>query len=143
MMGLRDRLARMVRAFRPVFANRDLRRIELAFLLFGLAKGGLPDIDPGLRVRAGRSAETGLVAAIQLFPAAVTAPFASVLGARLRRDRALDGSNLEARGRLFTTVGEIGPATGMAFLGGGLVQAAAEPTRRGGGSAMVEAPAAP
>jgi gamma-glutamyltranspeptidase/glutathione hydrolase len=53
------------------------------------------------------------------------------------------GTPLGARGHLFTTVGEIGAATGIAFLPGGLVQAAAEPTRRGGGSAMVENPLTP
>jgi gamma-glutamyltranspeptidase/glutathione hydrolase len=53
------------------------------------------------------------------------------------------GGDLGARGHTFTTVGEIGAATGIAFLDGGLVQAAAEPTRRGGGSAMVEDPVAP
>jgi gamma-glutamyltranspeptidase / glutathione hydrolase len=51
------------------------------------------------------------------------------------------GTALEARGHLFTQVAEIGAATGIAFLPGGVVQAAAEPTRRGGGSAMVEVPA--
>jgi gamma-glutamyltranspeptidase / glutathione hydrolase len=35
---------------------------------------------------------------------------------------------------------EIGAATGIAFLGGGLLQAAAEPERRGGGSALVVRP---
>jgi gamma-glutamyltranspeptidase / glutathione hydrolase len=53
------------------------------------------------------------------------------------------GPALEARGHLFTQVAEIGAATGIAFLPGGVVQAAAEPTRRGGGSAMVEVPGAP
>ena len=53
------------------------------------------------------------------------------------------GGALGARGHTFTTVGEIGAATGIAFLGDGLVQAAAEPTRRGGGSAMVEGSVAP
>jgi len=53
------------------------------------------------------------------------------------------GGDLGARGHTFTTVGEIGAATGIAFLGDGLVQAAAEPTRRGGGSALVEHPVAP
>src|ERR671919_2819123 len=48
------------------------------------------------------------------------------------------GPALGARGHTFTTSAEIGAATGIAFLDGGVVQAAAEPTRRGGGSAMVE-----
>jgi gamma-glutamyltranspeptidase/glutathione hydrolase len=38
--------------------------------------------------------------------------------------------------------GVIGAATGLEFLGPGLVQAVAEPVRRGGGSAMVVRPAA-
>ncbi|MBA2345156.1 MAG: gamma-glutamyltransferase [Rubrobacter sp.] len=41
----------------------------------------------------------------------------------------------------FTSTPEIGAATGIAFLPGGTVQAAAEPARRGGGSALVENPA--
>jgi gamma-glutamyltranspeptidase/glutathione hydrolase len=45
---------------------------------------------------------------------------------------------LEARGHRFVTNPEIGAATGIEFLPAGGVIAAAEPTRRGGGSAMVE-----
>ena len=41
-------------------------------------------------------------------------------------------------GHSFTSTPEIGAATGIAFLPGGTVQAAAEPVRRGGGSALVE-----
>jgi gamma-glutamyltranspeptidase/glutathione hydrolase len=46
---------------------------------------------------------------------------------------------LEALGHQFTeaTTGEIGAATGIEFKAGGRMQAVAEPTRRGGGSAMV------
>ena len=47
---------------------------------------------------------------------------------------------LAARGHTFTTSAEIGAATGIAFLTEGQVVAAAEPVRRGGGSAMVENP---
>jgi gamma-glutamyltranspeptidase/glutathione hydrolase len=47
---------------------------------------------------------------------------------------------LAARGHTFTTSAEIGAATGIAFLGEGRVVAAAEPVRRGGGSAVVENP---
>jgi gamma-glutamyltranspeptidase/glutathione hydrolase len=43
----------------------------------------------------------------------------------------------------FTPTPEIGAATGLEFLGGGKIQAAAEPARRGGGSAMVVVPAGP
>src|SRR3990170_1838042 len=41
------------------------------------------------------------------------------------------GPALEARGHEFTSTPEIGAATGIAFLGEGVVQAAAEPSRRG------------
>ena len=47
---------------------------------------------------------------------------------------------LEARGHVFASTAEIGAAAGIEFLPGGLVRAAAEPVRRGGGSAMVEHP---
>jgi gamma-glutamyltranspeptidase/glutathione hydrolase len=44
---------------------------------------------------------------------------------------------LRARGHVFAPMAEIGAATGIEFLGGGRLQAAAEPVRRGGGSALV------
>jgi gamma-glutamyltranspeptidase/glutathione hydrolase len=44
------------------------------------------------------------------------------------------------RGHHFANAGEIGAATGIEFLAGGGVLAAAEPVRRGGGSALVENP---
>jgi gamma-glutamyltranspeptidase/glutathione hydrolase len=47
------------------------------------------------------------------------------------------GPALEALGHRFTPNPEIGAATGVEFLPGGLQLAAAEPTRRGGGSAGV------
>ena len=49
-------------------------------------------------------------------------------------------TQLEARGHTFSNGGEIGAATGIEFLPGGNVLAAAEPVRRGGGSALVENP---
>ncbi|MBB3083888.1 gamma-glutamyltransferase [Geodermatophilus sabuli] len=47
------------------------------------------------------------------------------------------GADLTARGHAFAEVAEIGAATGVEFLPGGLLLAAAEPQRRGGGSAGV------
>ena len=44
---------------------------------------------------------------------------------------------LAARGEKYAAPAEIGAATGIEFLAGGRVRAAAEPVRRGGGSAMV------
>jgi gamma-glutamyltranspeptidase / glutathione hydrolase len=47
---------------------------------------------------------------------------------------------LEGRGHHFANAGEIGAAVGIEFLADGGVLAAAEPVRRGGGSAMTELP---
>jgi gamma-glutamyltranspeptidase / glutathione hydrolase len=49
-------------------------------------------------------------------------------------------AGLTARGQSFNAPAEIGAATGIEFLPGGRLLAAAEPVRRGGGSAMVVAP---
>ena len=54
---------------------------------------------------------------------------------------ASEGPALEAYGHAFgTPQAEIGAVTGIEFLRGGRVLAAAEPVRRGGGSAAVERP---
>jgi len=47
---------------------------------------------------------------------------------------------LRAKGHAFVPIAELGAATGLEFLGHDLIQAAAEPTRRGGGSALVVRP---
>jgi len=52
-------------------------------------------------------------------------------------------TQLEAKGHHFNNGGEIGAATGIEFLGGDSLLAAAEPVRRGGGSAMVVNPTGP
>ncbi len=46
-------------------------------------------------------------------------------------------AELAARGHAFTPIGEIGAATGVELGSGGAMIAAAEPVRRGGGSALV------
>ncbi len=51
-----------------------------------------------------------------------------------------EAAALQARGHSFVSIPEIGAANGIEFLPGGGVLAAAEPVRRGGGSAMVEQP---
>ncbi|HEY1538398.1 MAG TPA: gamma-glutamyltransferase [Solirubrobacteraceae bacterium] len=51
-----------------------------------------------------------------------------------------EAAALQARGDVFGPPAEIGAATGIEFLGHGRVEAAAEPVRRGGGSAMVAHP---
>jgi gamma-glutamyltranspeptidase / glutathione hydrolase len=85
----------------------------------------------------------------QSLPDALAAPRASERnGSSTQAEQAfIDryGAGLEKRGHTFTVPppippGEIGAATGIRFLDHGRQQAAAEPVRRGGGSAMVLRP---
>ena len=88
-MGLRGRSGHIVQSFRSVFANTDLRRLAIAYLLWGLARWANRITIYIFAFERGGAAETGLVALIMLVPAAIVAPFASVLGDEMRRDRAL------------------------------------------------------
>jgi gamma-glutamyltranspeptidase/glutathione hydrolase len=74
-------------------------------------------------------------------PAAIAAPRASQRNGPATEAEpafiAAYGPQLQALGHQFTPVTEIGAATGIEFLPGNLMLAAAEPVRRGGGSAGV------
>ncbi len=83
-----------LRVFGAVFANPDLRRVEIAYAAFGLAEYGTWVAILVFAFEQGGATEVGLVAVIQLVPAALIAPFASVLGDRFRRDRVLFGAYL-------------------------------------------------
>jgi gamma-glutamyltranspeptidase/glutathione hydrolase len=75
-------------------------------------------------------------------PAAIAMPRASqrdtpTTAAEAAFLKSPEAEALAARGHAFTLMGEIGAATGVELLRGGAMQAAAEPVRRGGGSALV------
>jgi MFS family permease len=92
--GARNRLLESLRAFRAVFANRQLRRIELA--LIGSVTGEWA-YAIALAVYAfgrGGAAAVGLVGLIRFLPSALVAPFAAVLGDRLPRGRVMVASDL-------------------------------------------------
>jgi gamma-glutamyltranspeptidase/glutathione hydrolase len=78
-------------------------------------------------------------------PAAIAAPRASqrntpATAAEPAFLQTPEAAALQARGHVFSTTPEIGAANGVELVGNGQVLAAAEPVRRGGGSAMVEVP---
>ena len=78
-------------------------------------------------------------------PSAIAAPRASQRNTPATAAEPLflvspEAEALRQRGHTFTVTPEIGAANGIEVLGGGRVLAAAEPVRRGGGSAMVEVP---
>jgi MFS family permease len=87
--GARARLIESLQAFRAVFANPRLRRLELA--LIGSVTGEWA-YAIALAVYAfdrGGAAAVGLVGLIRFFPSALAAPFAAVLGDRFSRVRVM------------------------------------------------------
>jgi MFS family permease len=94
MGGTRERLTESAVAFGAVFRNPDLRRIELA--LTGSVTGEWA-YAIALAVYAfdrGGAAAVGLVGLIRFLPAAVSAPFAAVLGDRFRRGSVMVASDV-------------------------------------------------
>ncbi|HEX6921946.1 MAG TPA: gamma-glutamyltransferase [Actinomycetes bacterium] len=74
-------------------------------------------------------------------PQAIADPRASQRNTRtVQAEPGFETTGLAALGHQFTANPEIGAATGVEFLGDGRLLAAAEPVRRGGGSAGVVAP---
>jgi MFS family permease len=86
----------------------DLRRVELAFFGFNMAEWAISIAIAVYAYGQSGARGVGLVSAIQLIPAAVFAPFASVLGDRYRREVML----LVAYGVQVVTIG----ATAVALL---------------------------
>ena len=93
-MAALSSLAQSSRVFRGVFGNPDLRRVELAFVGFTAAEWATWIAILVFAYQAGGAAAAGAIGVIQLIPAAVFAPFASVLGDRYRRERVLLASYL-------------------------------------------------
>lgn len=75
--------------FRVVWRNRSLRRVLTAFLLFNAQEYGVWIAVTLYAYEQGGPTTAGAVLVAQLVPSALVAPFASVLGDRMRRDRAL------------------------------------------------------
>jgi Cyclic nucleotide-binding domain/Major Facilitator Superfamily len=94
MLATLSSFAQSARVFREVFCNPDLRRVELAFVGFTAAEWGSWVAMLVFAYEAGGAAAAAAIGVIQLIPAAVFAPFASVLGDRYRRERVLLSSYL-------------------------------------------------
>ncbi len=113
MTTLLSRQKAKVAAVAAVFGVPPLRRLELAFLGFGLAERAILVATLVYAYRVGGSATVGVVLAIQLLPAAVTAPLIATAADRIPRHRAL-------------TIGYLAQA-GAAGLTGWAMAAAAGP----------------
>jgi MFS family permease len=82
-------MSRRLGSFRTVLADRNLRRVELAFLGFNMTESATWIAILVYAFERGGAAEMGAVSAILLVPSAVVAPFAAYAGDRFRRDRVL------------------------------------------------------
>src|SRR2546430_1911060 len=86
---MRERLSESLSAFRAVFANPNLRRVELAWA--GSETGKWMYVI-GVSVFAyeqGGGGAVGLVALIRVLSGAIVAPFAAVVTDRFRRERVM------------------------------------------------------
>jgi MFS family permease len=91
---LRARLGEAARAFRGVFVNPDLRRLQLAWA--GSQTGDWAAIIGAavFAYEAGGAAAVGVLGLVRVLPAAVAAPFTAVLGDRFSRKRVMVMSDL-------------------------------------------------
>jgi hypothetical protein len=87
-------LSRLVGVVRTVSGNPGLLRVELAFVGFNVAEWATWVSILAFAYGVGGAAATGLVALVQLVPAALVAPLASIAGDRFRRERVLLGGYL-------------------------------------------------
>ena len=87
-------LTRLVGVVRAVSGNPGLLRVELAFVGFNVAEWATWVSILAFAYEVGGAAATGLVAIVQLVPAALVAPLAAIAGDRFRRERVLLGGYL-------------------------------------------------
>lgn len=84
---LRERLGESSRAFRDVFTNPSLRRVQLAWAASIAGQWSYSIALAVFAYRHGGAAAVGLVGLIRALPAAAAAPFAALLADRYRRER--------------------------------------------------------
>jgi MFS family permease len=94
MMAVLAYLSRLIGVVRTVSGNPGLLRVELAFVGFNVAEWATWVSILAFAYGVGGAAATGLVAAVQLVPAALVAPVASIAGDRYRREWVLLGGYL-------------------------------------------------
>jgi MFS family permease len=86
---IRARLGESFGAFRDVFANPNLRRVELAWAGTNIGRWAYFVALAVYAYEQGGAAAVGLVALIRMFPSAIAAPFTSILGDRYPRQRVM------------------------------------------------------
>jgi MFS family permease len=112
---IRASVAESLSAFRDVFANRDLRRLEIAWVATQLGRFAYFVALAVYAYDQGGATAVGLVNVIRLVPAAIAAPFTSILGDRYPRKLVMLSSNL-SYGTLIGTAGLVILADGPSWL---------------------------
>jgi MFS family permease len=97
------------RVYATVLGNRSLRRVLAAFFIFNAQEYAIWIAITLFAYERGGVTTAGLVAVVQLVPASICAPVASVVGDRMRRDRAL------ALGYLVQAVAALACGLALAF----------------------------
>src|SRR5215211_9014800 len=87
-------LPRLLGVVRTVSGNPGLLRVELAYVGFNMAEWATWVSILTYAYQVGGAPATGLAAVVQLVPAALVAPLASIAGDRYRRERVLLGGYL-------------------------------------------------
>jgi MFS family permease len=119
MQALRRQLLDSLRAFKGIYRNRSLRRLQLAWIGSSIGTWGWVIALMVYAYRQGGPGAVGLVGLIRWFPAAVAAPFGGMLGDRFSRLRVMLLSDLVRAGALVAAaaaVGLSGPAVSVYLL---------------------------
>jgi MFS family permease len=107
MQALRRQLLDSVRAFKGIYSNPRLRRLQLAWVGSSVGTWGYVIALMVYAYRQGGAGAVGLVALIRWFPAAIAAPFGGMLGDRFPRLRVMVVSDLIRAGALVVAAGAI------------------------------------
>jgi MFS family permease len=94
MGALRQQLRDSARALRDVYENRNLRRLQYAWIGSSIGMWAYTIALMVYAYRQGGAAAVGVVGLIRWFPAAIAAPFAGVLGDRFPRLRVMKTADL-------------------------------------------------
>lgn len=83
-------------AFREVARNADIRRVEIGWAAFVAANGGLAIALLVVAYEQGGAIGVAALGVVQMLPSAITAPIATGLGGRYRRERILTTTYIAA-----------------------------------------------